>query len=68
MRLVQLLDDPQGIGQGRQELMLMYSEDLAPHGTTVAELTNDGPSGARWKAIEPTLIERAMKSFTVIRK
>ena len=68
VRLVQLLDDPQSTGQGRDELMLMYSEDLAPQGITVEELTKDGPSGSRWKAIEPTLIERALKAFTVARK
>jgi hypothetical protein len=68
VRLVQLLDDPKGTGHGRDELMLIYGEDLAPTGETVAELTTDGKPNAHWPPIEKALVERAVKAFAVERK
>jgi hypothetical protein len=68
LRMVQLLDDPKGTGHGRNELMLIYSEDLALSGKTVAELTTDGKPNASWAPVEQGLIERATKAFSVQRK
>jgi hypothetical protein len=68
VRLVQLLDDPKGTGHGRDELMLIYGEDLAPTGKTLAELTTDGKPNANWSPIEKALVERAVKAFAVERK
>ena len=42
VRLVRMLDDPQGTGRGRRELMLIYSEDLAPTGQRYDALFRDG--------------------------
>lgn len=67
LRMVQLLDDPKGTGHGRDELMLIYSEDLAPTGKTLAELTTDGKPNASWAPLEKGLIERATKAFSVAR-
>ena len=67
LRMVQLLDDPKGTGHGRDELMLIYSEDLAPTGKTLAELTTDGKPNASWAPLEKGLIERATKAFSVER-
>jgi hypothetical protein len=68
LRMVLLLDDPKGTGHGRDELMLIYSEDLAPSGKTLAELTTDGKPNATWAPVERGLIERATKAFSVERK
>lgn len=68
VRLVQILDDPQGIGKGRKELMVIYSEDLASSGKTLAELTTDGKPNAAWAPLEQALIARAMKAVTIMRK
>jgi hypothetical protein len=68
VRLVQLLDDPQGTGHGRRELMLMYVESLAPTGLTAADFVTDDAPNARWTATEPPLIARATASFRVERR
>ncbi len=68
VRLVQILDDPQGTGKGRKELMVIYSEDLASSGKTLAELTTDGKPNAAWAPLEQALIARAMKAVTIMRK
>lgn len=65
VRLVRLLDDPQGTGYGRQELMLIYAEDMAPTGLTPDDVRTDGAPNARWTALEPPLIERAAAAFRV---
>ena len=67
VRLVQLLDDPKGTGKGRRELMLIYSEDLAPSGRTLAELTADSKPGAAWQPLEQPLIDRATTALSVQR-
>lgn len=68
VRLVQLLDDPAGTGKGaRRELMVIYSENLAPSGKTVAELMTDGKPNAAWTAIEQGLVERARASVAIER-
>jgi hypothetical protein len=68
VRMVQILDDPQGTGRGRRELMVIYSEDLAMTGRKLAELTTDGQPNALWTKIEPALIDRATKAVAIIRK
>jgi hypothetical protein len=68
VRLVQILDDPQGTGKGRRELMVIYSEDLALTGKTLAELTTDGKPNANWTPLAQPLIERATKAVSVVRK
>jgi hypothetical protein len=67
VRLVQLLDDTQGTGYGRRELTLIYSEDLALTGKSLAELTTDGKPNERWAPLEQALIKRATTNFTVRR-
>lgn len=68
VRMVQMLDDPGGTGRGRRELMIIYSEDLAPTGKTVAELVTDGKvNEAAWKPLEQPLIDRATKAVRVER-
>lgn len=68
VRLVQMLDDPQGTGKGRRELMIIYSEDLAPTGKRLSELTTDGKPNAAWAPIEEELVRRATESLRVERK
>ncbi|HWT13670.1 MAG TPA: hypothetical protein VN231_13005 [Allosphingosinicella sp.] len=65
VRLVRLLDDPQGTGYGRRELMLIYAEDLALSGLTPEALTDDGRPNARWAALEEALIARSASAFQV---
>jgi hypothetical protein len=65
VRMVQLLDDPKGTGQGRRELMVIYSEDLLPTGKTLADLTTDGEPDERWTAMGEALVQRAMASVKV---
>lgn len=68
VRMVQMLDDPQGTGRGRRELMLIYSEDLAPSGAGVADLVAEGRPNERWAPMEAALIERATRAFRVERR
>jgi len=69
VRMVQLLDDPKGTGQGaRRELMVIYSEDLALSGKTLAELTADGKPNEHWAPIEAGLVARARESVAIERK
>ena len=68
VRMVQLLDDPKGTGQGRRELMIIYSENLAPTGKTLADLTTDGKPDERWTPIGKALVERAVESVQVERR
>jgi hypothetical protein len=54
LRLVNLLDD-----KGRKELMIIYSEDLAPTGFSAADLAPGGHGADQWPVIEQALIKRA---------
>lgn len=67
VRMVQLLDDPKGTGRGRNELMLIYSEDLAQSGKTLAELRTDDKLSDAWGPIGEVLMKRATTSFQVER-
>lgn len=68
VRMVQLLDDPQGTGKGaRRELMVIYSEDLALTGKSLAELTAEGKPNAEWTPLEKQLVDRATASMRIER-
>ncbi|HET9640534.1 MAG TPA: hypothetical protein VFP12_15145 [Allosphingosinicella sp.] len=67
-RLVQMLDDPAGTGRGRDELMLIYSEDLAPTGKRYADLVTDGATTPAWASLEAPLVARAAAAFKVERR
>ena len=56
VRLVHLVDE-----QKRKELMIIYSEDLAPTGLTAARLREAGSARARWSGIERDLIARGLE-------
>ena len=58
VRLVWLLNDPP-----RDELMMIYVEDLARHGLDLETLERDE---ARWEALREELIERAAASFEIV--
>jgi hypothetical protein len=60
VRLVHLLDEGK-----RQELMIIYGEDLATTGFTAAELKEDGKAHDRWPGIADALLERAQKRITI---
>ena len=60
VRLVHLLDEAK-----RKELMLIYSEDLAPTGHTPQQLRPDGERRAEWDALERELVKRALTGFDV---
>jgi hypothetical protein len=60
VRLVHLLDE-----RKRKELMIVYGEDLAPTGFSVAELSQGGKAFDRWPAIEKDLRERARKKISI---
>jgi hypothetical protein len=67
VRLVQMLDDPAGTGKGRRELMIIYSEDLALTGKSLADLTTEGKPNATWQPLEEALVKRATESVTIER-
>lgn len=54
VRLVHLLDD-----QKRNELMIIYAEDVAPTGFTAVQLAPNGSASDHWSEIEQGLIARA---------
>jgi hypothetical protein len=60
VRLVHLLDQ-----QKRKELMIIYSENLAPTGFTVPDLHPGGRASDQWPQIEKDLIDRAEKSIAI---
>ena len=60
-RLVYLGDD------ARNEVMVIYLEDLAPHGFTAADLA-EGPGAGRWPALADGLLERARALLSVKRR
>ena len=60
VRLVHLLDKAK-----RKELMIIYSEDVAPTGFTAADLHEGGRARDRWPMIEKGLIERAEENVQI---
>jgi hypothetical protein len=63
VRLVHLLDESR-----RKELMIIYSEDLAPSGYEAARLRDGEEPRPEWKAVERGLVERAMERIKLVRE
>src|SRR5262245_8528363 len=61
-RLVHLVDEAK-----RNELMIIYMEDLSGMGLTAADLAEGGRAAARWDEISNGLLERAVKGMKVQR-
>ena len=66
-RLIQMLDDPQGTGRGRRELMIIYAEDLAPTGLRYDQLVANDATTPAWEPLEQPLIDRAAKAVKITR-
>ena len=49
----------------RNELMIIYSENLASTGYKIADLSKGGRSAAEWPVLSRSLHERALASFTI---
>ncbi|NNG17768.1 MAG: hypothetical protein HKM89_14940 [Gemmatimonadales bacterium] len=58
-RLVWLLDDP-----ARNELMIIYFEDLQDRGLALADLEPGGKAAERWDEIADALLSRAVEAMT----
>jgi hypothetical protein len=61
-RLVHLVDEAK-----RNELMVIYIEDLSKTGLTAADLTPEGRAAARWEEMSNGLLERAQKWMKIER-
>jgi hypothetical protein len=61
-RLVHLVDD-----RKRDELMIIYMEDLAGMMLTAKDLAPDGRAAAQWDGIAKALLERAEKGIEISR-
>jgi hypothetical protein len=59
-RLVWLLDG------ARNELMLIYLEDLGNKGLTAADLGPNGPAKAQWPSVAEAFHRRALESFALV--
>ena len=59
-RLVHLVDEAK-----RNELMIIYVEDMSDTGLTAADLAEGGPARARWNEIAAGLLDRAQKNLKV---
>ena len=59
-RLVHLVD-----ASKRNELMIIYVEDLSDTGFTAANLSEGGSAHARWNEISQGLLDRALKNMKV---
>ena len=61
-RLVHLADE-----RKRNELMIIYLEDLSAMGLAAADLAKDGKAATRWDQISKELLERALKNMEMSR-
>lgn len=61
-RLVHLVDETK-----REELMIIYIEDLEGTGLTASDLASGGRAAAQWDSISKALLERAAKGMDVSR-
>jgi hypothetical protein len=61
-RLVHLVDEAK-----RNELMIIYAEDLTGMGLTAADLASGGSAATRWDEISKGLLDRALKGMKVSR-
>lgn len=59
-RLVHLVDEAR-----RNELMIIYVEDMSDTGLTAADLAEGGTARARWNEIAAGLLARAQKNMTL---
>ncbi|MGZ8843100.1 MAG: hypothetical protein ACXW18_05520 [Pyrinomonadaceae bacterium] len=59
-RLVHMVDQAK-----RNELMIIYIEDLSDTGLTAADLSEGGSARARWPGISQGLLDRALKNMKV---
>lgn len=59
-RLVHLVDDTK-----RNELMIIYLEDLSGMKLTAADLASEGSAATRWEDVSKGLLERAKKGMEV---
>ena|SRR5688572_4197938 len=62
-RLVHLVDEAK-----RNELMIIYVEDLTGTGLTATDLSEGGSARARWPEISQGLLDRALKNMKVSAK
>lgn len=60
-RLVHLIGDDR-----RNELMIIYMEDLSGTGLTAADLAPEGRAASRWDEISKGLLERAAKGIEIM--
>ncbi len=67
VRMVQVLDDPSGTGKGREELMIIYAEDLASTGATLSDLGDGSGGNEAWTRLSDPLVHRAMASVEIAR-
>ncbi|GEM_PF-276991 len=61
-RLVHLPDESK-----RNELMIIYTEDLSAMKLTAADVTEGGRAAARWDEISKGLLERAVRDLKILR-
>lgn len=61
-RLVHLIGEDK-----RNELMVIYLEDLSGTGLTAADLAPDGREAAQWERLSAALLDRATKGMSVLR-
>jgi hypothetical protein len=61
-RLVHLVDEAK-----RNELMIIYMEDLSGTGLTAADLASGGKAAAQWEEMAKGLLERATKGLNISR-
>lgn len=61
-RLVHLIDAAK-----RNELMIIYLEDLSATGLTAADLNEGGSARARWPEVSQAVLDRALKSLKIVR-
>jgi hypothetical protein len=61
-RLVHLVDEAK-----RNELMIIYMEDLSGMGLTAADLAPNGRASAEWDGVSKGLLERAVKGIKISR-
>lgn len=61
-RLVHLVDEAK-----RNELMIIYMEDLSGTGLTAGDLSSGGRAASRWDEISTGLLDRAVKGMEILR-
>src|SRR5262245_21005964 len=61
-RLVHLVDETK-----RDELMIIYMEDLSGMGLTAADLAEGGSAAAKWEEISRGLLDRSLKGMKIQR-